>query len=332
MREEDFGVIIPYGLMIGAHVTPIDHQYFSPTDFQSARDAYPVYAMADATIVDIQPRNTDRGTEYRFVFTLSCTFFYYYDLVTELSPDIDAIYKAKSTRGIEIKVTAGQEIGRIGGQTLDFAVWDTTKPLKNFINPESYEGEPWKIFTNDPLNYYSVDLKAKALAKYARFAEPKSGVIDYDIDGKLIGNWFKEGTNGYAGSSGVTGNNNYWIGHLAIAPDHIDPTATVFSIGTWNSGDAAQFLVKNPIDPTTVGVNTGIVMYELYQGELKSPDGMRWIATKPVEGIKYTATNQVEGCVLLQLIETRKLKLETFPTRSCSEGLNFSTSAVFYNR
>lgn len=37
MRMEDFSMIIPYGLVVGDHVTPIDHQYFSPTVFHSPR-------------------------------------------------------------------------------------------------------------------------------------------------------------------------------------------------------------------------------------------------------------------------------------------------------
>src|SRR3989344_3081213 len=33
MKPEDFSIVIPYGLMVGGHVTPIDHQYFSPKDY-----------------------------------------------------------------------------------------------------------------------------------------------------------------------------------------------------------------------------------------------------------------------------------------------------------
>jgi hypothetical protein len=88
MNEEDFAFIIPYGLMIGNHVTPIDHQYFSPTVFNSPRDAYDVYAMADGKIVNIQKRMTERGEEYRLVFMHTCTFFTYFDLVTSLTTQI----------------------------------------------------------------------------------------------------------------------------------------------------------------------------------------------------------------------------------------------------
>ena len=41
-------------------------------DYRSKRDAYPVYAMGDARIVDIQPRVKPEGTEYRLVFTVTC--------------------------------------------------------------------------------------------------------------------------------------------------------------------------------------------------------------------------------------------------------------------
>ena len=33
MRPEDFESLLPYGKIVGAHVTPIDHMYFSPADW-----------------------------------------------------------------------------------------------------------------------------------------------------------------------------------------------------------------------------------------------------------------------------------------------------------
>ncbi|MBI2661514.1 hypothetical protein HYX09_04605, partial [Candidatus Woesearchaeota archaeon] len=47
MMPEDVGIVMPMGLMIGAHVTPIDHMYFSPREFHSKPDTYDVYADAD---------------------------------------------------------------------------------------------------------------------------------------------------------------------------------------------------------------------------------------------------------------------------------------------
>src|SRR3989344_143413 len=63
MKPEEFSIVVPYGLMVGGHVTPIDHQYFSPKDYKSKPDAYEVRAMADSTIVDITTRPRPFGQE-----------------------------------------------------------------------------------------------------------------------------------------------------------------------------------------------------------------------------------------------------------------------------
>src|SRR5437764_359161 len=44
MKAEDISSIIPYGEMTFEHVTPIDHQYFTPANWDSRRDAYEVRA------------------------------------------------------------------------------------------------------------------------------------------------------------------------------------------------------------------------------------------------------------------------------------------------
>ena len=335
MDESDFSMIIPYGLMIGGHVTPIDHQYFSPTVFNSPRDTYPVYAMADSKIVEISQRTNDRGTEYRFVMMMTCTFFYYFDLVTSLAPEIKTSYdknrKDQHAR-LDIDLTAGQLVGRIGGQTLDFAVWDTTKPLKGFVVPEHYS-EPWKLYTADPLDYYTPEIKTKALAKYLRDVEPISGKIDYDIDGKLIGNWFLAGSGGYGSGGGPKGPNDYWAGHLSISPDYLDPTAIIFSIGAWNGGEPKQWLVApGSVGPATVGVETGVVRYELSQTDHTLPDGRPWDRDSIARGLKAVPARDFGGCVFLQLTESRKLKLETFPNQKCAEVAGFTAKAVTYER
>jgi hypothetical protein len=242
MNPEDFTMIIPYGLMVGGHVTPIDHQYYSPASYNSPRDAYPVYAMGDARLVLIehrteQPQDNDyvrthKTDEYRLVFSQSCTFFYYYDLLTSLTPKLTTTFEKQSqgrrTAKVDLPVVAGQLIGRIGGQTLDFAVWDTTKPLDGFVVPEHYQSEPWKLYTADPLDYYTPELKQFMLSRYPRVNEPLSGKLDWDIEGTLRGNWFLKGTD-YAGD--LTDRSHYWKTHLAFAPDLYDPSHFVISIG-----------------------------------------------------------------------------------------------------
>lgn len=327
MGPEDFSIIIPYGVMIDSHVTPVDHQYFGPKDYNSPLDAYEVYAMGDALITDIQTRDRTHGgksfQEYRLVFTITCTYFYYYDLVTSLEPNIK----------VGSKVKEGQLIGRIGGQTLDFAVWDTTKPLDGFVVPKHYSGEPWKIYTADPLNYYTDELKEFLVSRYIRTVEPISGRIDHDIDGKIIGNWFLEGTNGYSGKDGGTQFAQYWSGHLAIAPDHIDPTGIIFSIGDFE-GKSEQFFVQDlNIHPKEVGTDTGIVRYELGQFSYIDSDGNHWNQNSVIKNLKIVPnTHSFTHCVLIHLVEDRKLKVEYFLNERCSENIEFTGKAKFYNR
>src|SRR5262245_46269710 len=79
MASQDVAFILPYGLMVGGHVTPLHPQYFSPIVFDSAPGTYPVYAAADSTLHEITTR-THRGqgsytgqtiTDHRLVFSLS---------------------------------------------------------------------------------------------------------------------------------------------------------------------------------------------------------------------------------------------------------------------
>lgn len=340
MEPEDFSIVIPYGLLAGAHVTPIDHQYFSPKEYNSPLDAYEVYAMADSTIVDIGERerneNGKKFVEYRLVFAITCNFLYYYDLVTSLVPEIQKEYenarKGSNWRPLSIKVKEGQLIGRIGGQTLDFAVWDTTKKLSGFVVPEHYNPEYWKIYTADPLDYYTPELKEFILSRYIRTVEPVSGKIDYDIDGTLIGNWFLEGTKDYAG-----GNNfrdpEYWKGHLAIVPDHIDPRGVYVSFGDFN-GEATQFFVHNLyIRPEKVNKDTGIVRYELGNESYLKENGEHWDRNSMAKNLKIVPNQEFDPhCVLLQLVEDRKLKMEYFTGTKCSPNLEFTNKAKIYLR
>lgn len=338
MKMEDFEIIIPYGLMIDSHVTPIDHQYFSPADYDSPRDAYEVRAMGDATITEIGHRYIPGGEnptdEYRLVFTQSCTFFYYYDLVTSLSPELKAAFDkaAGGTRSASMNypVKAGDLIGRIGGQTLDFAVWDTTKPLTGFVRPEHYESEPWKVYTADPLDYYTDELKAKLVPRHIRSIKPISGKIDHDQPGKLIGNWFVKGSNGYGG----TNQSEYWKTHLSFAPDHVDPKGILVSIGDYN-GKAAQFAVKNNTpNPAEVSAQDGLVKYELVQIEYFKPDGAHWDRFSLVKGLRMKPGPQAEvlGTVLVQVFPDNQIKFEAFPGKTASQASGFTDAAKIYER
>lgn len=342
MRPEDFSILIPYGLVVGGHVTPIDHQYFSPTEFFSKRDKYPVYALANARLVEIgsRPRTNpnnpnDKFEEYRIVFSHSCTFFTYFDLVTSLTPEINAVYQAKKDRSgyavLDIPITAGQLIGRIGGQTLDFAVWNTEKPLTGFITPKLYEGESWKIFTVNPNDYVTPELKALFIQKNPRTALPIEGKIDYDQPGKLVGNWFREGTDGYA--SRQQSALPYWDGHLAIVPDHYDPNVYRISFGNFG-GEAKQFVSKDiSFDASTVDISRGIVKISLVDGIYVTSTGAFWDNFSLTKGPKLRASNSSNlSCVLFQVMPDEKLKMEQFIEKTCASTSGFTAKAQMYYR
>lgn len=339
MASEDFAFILPYGLMVGGHVTPVDHQYFSPTVFDSAPGTYPVYAMADSVLHQINTR-THQGqgsysshtiTDYRMVFSLSCRLLYYYDLVTELVPGLEDQLKASNGK---LAVKAGQLIGRIGNQTLDFAVWDTEKPLSNFLVPKHYEREAWKLYTADPLDYYDAATKTKALAKYARSTTPVSGRIDFDQDNRLIGNWFLENsdgsTTGYAGAA----QDEYWVTHLAFAPHFLDTSRFIISIGNWPKPMGASQFIANETgpDPAQVEPASGLVKYSLMMFE-QSVQGQRWSGMSfPAGPVSLVAFGNPKGCMLVQMLAARELKAENFPDQACAALSGFTGAAQKYLR
>ncbi len=339
MKAEDISSIIPMGYMVNQHVTPIDHLYFAPQNWDSPRDSYEVRAPADGHITRIQHRTSDYSSfthgkatdEYWIVIDYTCTFLSYFDLITSLSPQIQAQVGTRQYTNVNIPVKAGQVIGKIGGQTLDFAIWDTTKKLSGFLVPDHYKGEPWKIYTADPLDYATPELKAFMNSFNPRKAAPISGKIDYDIDGTLSGNWFLKGNSGDMGDG--SNNLDYWKGEFAFAPNNYDPTLWEISSGSWGE-NGTQFAINlSAPKPDSVGVRNGLVKYDLYQVQLLA-DG------KPISGdrildsrqtITAKAGEQSMGCMLVQLTAQREMKAEGFQ-QSCATLSGFTNKAQIYER
>ena len=332
MRVEDISRIEPYGVMIDAHVIPTSHGYISPAVFHSPPDAYPVFAPADGTIVFVSYRNTYVGDnpnekgkatvgDYQLYFEHSCTFYSYYDLLTSLSPEIEKEVGTMTgsfwNKGVRIPIKAGQLVGRIGGRTVDFAVWNFAKEPAYFANPKSYWGDEDRFFLEDMFAYFAEPLKSQLLAKNLRTTEPRSGRVNYDKEGKLVGNWFRQGSGGFNGPKETQGQvgRRYWDGHLSISYNFIDPTQITFSIGNFE-GKAAQFsVVGNSPDPATIGVESGLIKYELTS--TVAPD---------------SPPRLPRGTVLLQLVGPAKLKLELFPGKTKEQVSGFTSKAIIYER
>lgn len=345
---KDIGSIEPYGLMADAHVIPTSHGYVSPTVFDSPPDAYPVYAIADGTIVFVAHRGESIGdrpqrqkpNDYQLYFEHSCTFFSYYDLLTSLAPGLEkqvGKLQGFERRSVRIPVRAGQLVGRIGGKTLDFAVWNFEKTPAFFVNPASYRGDEDRFYLDDLFAHFVEPLRSQLLAKNIRQAAPRTGKVNYDVDGTLAGNWFLEGTDGFRGPPGSQargGSGRYWDGHLAFAYDFIDPTHLRFSIGNY-SGKAAQFALRgNGPDPAMVDMNYGLVTYELQHTEYyDAKTGKLWRREKEqATAPAARAFGPVQGTVLVQLTGPRTLKLEIFPGKTRDEISAFTSAARTYVR
>lgn len=347
MKIADIGIIEPYGIMVDAHVIPTSHGYISPINFRSERDAYPVYAIADGTIVNVSHRgefvgeaggNHNPTDEYQLYFEYSCAFYSYYDLLTSLAPDIAkevGELKGFDSKLVRIPIKAGQEIGRVGGQTVDFAVWNFNNPPAHFSNPKSYEGDENRFYLDDMFSHFTDEIKSALLSKVARLTEPKTGKVDYDVDGKLVGVWFKEGSGGFRGPKEAQNKGGrYWDGHLAIVYDFLDPTHIILSIGDF-AGTAKQFGVKgNAPDPAAITVDSGLIKYELQQSQYV--DSVTKLGVDLSKGLNphliAKNSDQVMGTVLIQMVEPMKLKLETFPNKTAALVAGFTENARTYVR
>ena len=330
--------IEPLGKMADSHVTPTDHLYVHWARPVSGTTEY-VVAPADGQIVEISRFPSDNVVrydssiivpDYRMVLMHSCAFFTIFIHMAELAPAI-----AEQTGPIPlggrwsfshsgpIEVKAGDPLSKISSTGLDWSVHDADVTLSGFVVPEHYVGEPWKIHTVDPFQFYEEPLRSELLSKVVRKVEPRAGKIDYDIEDTILGNWFLEGTIDYGGN---TDDSEYWKGHLAIAYGWIDPSQVRISIGfdtgiddqLCNNVCFSAFGVRgNQPDPVTVGKEAGLVKYELMsrQGPYS-------------EQVGKTAL----GTFLVQHLGDRTIRVELITGKSPQEVTGFSIAARIYHR
>lgn len=333
LRLEDLGRVRPMGMMASGHVTPSDHLYLIPKEPRTKDQRFDVLAVADGHLVMLQwrpnppggqpdPTVFDRAVDIKVVIEHAATCWSYVDHLTEVDPALLKQMGREIRPGqpihVRVPVRAGQVIGKIGFQTLDFALIDTTTVRKRFVDPRQFLArDPWKLHTADPFDYVAGPLRAKLLALNPRKVKPFGGQIDYDIDGRLVGNWYRVGTGGYAGPRYRL---DYWVGHLTIAYHHIAPAQVIVSLGDFE-GRPRQFQVRgNGPDPAKV--TKKVVKYELVVPTLDNGTG------KPLENFQE---RQV-GVLLVQVLDQRQLRVELFPGKTAAEIPGFTSAALLYER
>ncbi len=321
-------VFLPLGLMTGSHVTPIDHHYFQ--NFDNKDFDIEIYSPGDGYINEIQHMpGAKRGEDYRVVIEHTCTISSIYIHLGTFSEKFKP-YASDRPSNVRIPVKAGELIGYYE-RNVDYNLVDEEVILNGFVTPKYYRAESWKIHIPNTYDYFNEPVKGKLIEKSLRTAEPISGKIDYDIDGKLVGNWFLEGTDGYSGDS--TSTERYWLGHLSIVYDAYDPQHVVFSIGNYEGEDSRQFGVKeNTPDPADINVEDGLIKYELVEYGYVAPNVGSWDMKSLVKGLTTKSYEDVQGVVLVQMLGPRKIKFETFPGKTASQVNEFTGNAKIYER
>ncbi len=307
---------IPLGnLNPPGHTFPTDHIYFSFADASTYPPPYEVRAVADGEIIWIlyhrqewNPESGHTGTfnDYKVVFRHTPTLQSYFGHVAEFTPEILHAVGTLQEGGntIHLKVKAGDLIGYTGGRpraiyAFDFGVVDASITLKGFINPSRYPEDT--LHCASPFDYFAEPLKAQLLAKNPRTLEPRGGKIDFDIDGRLVGNWFLENTT----------DNYEWSRHLAFVYDNLHPTEIRVAIGGILALSPGVYGVRgNAPDPKSVDGSTGRVKYEL----VNARDG------------------QSRGILLVQVRDERTIQVEVFPDKSPDDVFDFTANAKIYVR
>ena len=339
MKPEDILVIIPMGDMIGGHVSPIDHLYLYPIKSRQAN----IYAPANGTVVYVATSGRFIGQEtfiqtYTIFIEHTCDFYTLLSLLDEVSPKIKeqiGIMGEDEQRHVRIPVSEGERVGIIvSGQSLDYNVYYTQAPKKQWVFPEHYT-ELGKRLIVDPFDYYVEPVKSQLLEKNPRTVPPLGGKFDHDIDGTLSGTWFEENTNWYEGLLNVKGRfGEYWKTHISFSPDPVDPSSFVISLGDFD-GEAKQFGAKgNSPKPEDVRSASGLVVYELVEKGYADSSGNPWnfFEKGTVKGLRVDRRDEIQGVVLVQLMENRKIKFEAFPEKTASQVNGFTENAKIYER
>jgi len=256
VRLDHLQITVPQGIMVGDHVTPIDHGYIgvtpllTPVSSRTEADYVPVYAPADGEVIEISTLGSP--TSIRVVLAHGCDTFSVFMVLNRLSGALGHLQNDLLTRGRldpHIRLLAGEEFAEQRDNPIDFSVHDGAAWLSGFVAPFSYaEGEASKPYTVDPWPYFAPDLAAVFQASLQRIAPPRWGRIDQDIPDTAAGNWFLDGTVGYSGRSveslrsattGLQGGNpdgkiSYAWSHLALARHAVQPAKWIFSVGWWS--------------------------------------------------------------------------------------------------
>lgn len=280
--------IKPLGNMSpNGHWVPTDHIYFQVADpdlNQSPvvrRTAF--FAPADGIVTDVFRSAVvpDVGVRIRVTTTIAYT-------LGHVIPDIPL---ARGTR-----ISAGQRLGTTGSVFyIDLGLFDDGHRLPGFVNP-ARPGNSANAAA--PLKYFDEPLRSQLYAKVERIGPDLDGKIDYDVPGRLSGNWFM--------TDSIT---------LSFAYDTYDPARVVISVGGGLSPTGVFSIAAADPIPRDVSVASGAVRYTLATwGETGQPLRVR-------SGVPTAR-------MLVQMLDDQRIRVEVFSV-SATAGAFTSNAREF---
>ena len=343
---EDINFIYPLGALTQAHITPVSHNYIYPK-----RDVVAdVFSPVDGYVVKMSNRNStelasdsvsastaEQGAEIHYIIEASCDFYVVLDHVTEPPEPFLSAVGDTFNAWVRIPVKAGDLLGRQhDGNKVDLSVVDLTRgETSGFVINESYHsgeyGEPYKLFEQDSFEYLTEPLLSEVEAKSLRTETPRGGTFTYDVDGTAMGNWFQEGTGGYAGDIEMVFF-NYFAGHLALVPDALNPDELRISIGDGFKGESWGShwgVTGNQPDFREVTPSTGPTAFGLQS--LDACDPAYAVNPKAPEYYERCPSAEV-GTLLVELLDDRTIRVEAFFGSPPEGSLTFSDAARIYVR
>jgi hypothetical protein len=291
-------LIIPLGnLNPPDHTLPTDHIYVEVADiFHCPCDlhARTIHAPGSGTVEWILPRNPDSKITIR----MTSTFSYYIDHV---------VLAAGIAPGSSI--VAGQPLGstREGGFGLDLGVINETHTNSGFLVPSRYSLETMNA--DAPLKFFAEPLRSVLYSRVSRIGPERDGRIDYDVRGRLSGNWFLDGLKADQTSSGPEG----WPKQLAFVFDTYDPSQARISVGGQLARVGTFGIAAGDPPFASVGTAQGITLYHLL---IFGPLGA---------GPQLTV-----GVLLVQMQAEDQIRVEMFPGSSGES--QFTAAAKVYRR
>jgi hypothetical protein len=253
LSPDEFTEIVPLGnLNPPGHTFPTDHVYFYLVE---PKKTHPVYAPAAGTVDWVLETGRD---DDKVVVRVTPTFRYYLGHVA-LAPGI--------RRGTP--VAEGQRLGTFSGRAyaLDLGVVNDAVTRKGFVNPRRYPADT--LHADSPLKHFREPLRATLYARVRRAGPDKDGQIDFDVPGRLVGNWFLDGL-----GERDSFQPGAWDKHLAFVRDVRDPAAVRIAVGGTLARAGVFAVPKDAPDPAEVSRRTGKVTYQLLDVRNGTPCGL----------------------------------------------------------